>query len=345
MLELDVEKVRLELIERWEKFRPNITPVTFARIDGQNVAIKDESQNITNTYKAKHGWMMGLHYLKNVFPKQFIYYLGSTGNAGMADFAFADMLNDMLGEQKVLVANFFPKHYDSKSLGPDSMGRFTDGKKFRKIMENFRSGKLIQVDFKEKYWFGQACLDKLNDIGIRAGRENSMDITEGFKPTYKQIMEEFAEQIIKKYNYIPKTLAIIQFGAGMLYDDSKAVVQERNLPIKVIAVSTGNPETIADKICDNSQSWQESIQNLREKGFTRAKNSGDKIYQVGEQEILYALIQLRQLDIESEPSGAAGMAIIPRIQEIIGQYYDLITVINTGNGIKNCAHNPVILKK
>jgi hypothetical protein len=345
MLEQDVEKARKELLERWQKVRPSETPVIFANVNGQDIAIKDESQNITDTYKAKHGWMMGLHYLQTVFPNPFVYFLGSTGNAGIADFAFADMLNEMLGEKKVVVANFFPLHYDRKLLGPDSMGRFTDGKRFREAMEQSRSGRLIQVDFKEKYWFGQPCLDKMNELGMRVTSENSMDITEGFKPTYTQVMKEFVKQIKARYGYVPRTLAIVQFGAGMLYDDSKAVVQERNLPIDLIAVSTGNTETIADKICDSSQSWQESLSDLRDRGFTRAKNSRDRIYQVGEQEILYALMQFRQLGIESEPSGAAGMAIVPRIKEIITKPYDLVAVINTGNGIMKCAYDSIVSRK
>jgi len=326
---------RENLIRRWNELKPKETPVAFANIDGRAVAIKDESQNETGTYKAKHGWMMGLDYLKNHYPNPFIYYLGSTGNAGIADFAYADKLNEMLGEKKILVVNFYPLHYDSKSLGPDSMGRFTDGKRFREEMENYKSGKLIQVDFNKTYWFGQPCIDKMKELGINATSSNSRDITEGFKPTYNQVMQEFIEQIRKKYGRIPRTLAVIQYGAGMLYDDSKSVA--KGLPIDFIAISTGNRLTIADKICDCSETWQESQKDLREKGFTKAKNSGDIIYHVNDPEILNALKQFRELRIESEPSGAAGIAILPRIEKILGKSYELIAVINTGNGIMKCS--------
>ena len=165
-----------------------------------------------------------------------------------------------------------------------------------------------------------------------------MDITEGFKPTYTQVIEEFVAQIKERYHNIPRTLAIIQFGAGMLYDDSKSVVRSRHLPIDVLAVSTGDPETIADKICDVSETWQESITDLRERGITRARNSGDTIHHVREQEMLYALAQFHELGLEAEPSGAAGMAMVPRIEEITRKKYDLVMVINTGNGIKETAY-------
>lgn len=321
--------MREELIRKWDKIKPTQTPVIFVDFNGQKIAIKDESQNITDTYKAKHGWMMGKHYLENVFPKKFLYYLGSTGNAGLADFAYADKLNEMIGEEKVLVANFYPEHYETKILGPDSFGRFTDGKRFREEMEKYKSGKVIQVNFKEKYWFGQPCLEKMKEMGLDTTK--TMDITEGFQPTYEQVFKEFTEQIRKQYGTIPRTLAIVQFGAGMLYNDSKAVA--KNL-MDFMAVSTGNKNTIADKICDSSESWQESLDDLIRKGFTKAKNSGDNIYHVDEEEIKSALNYFRSLGIEAEPSGAAGMAMAPKIKG-----YDLIAVVNTGNGIKKTSHH------
>jgi hypothetical protein len=322
-------KTKKELIEKWQS--PNASPVIFTCINGQDIAIKDESQNITDTYKARHGWMMGLHYLENHFPDPFVYYIISTGNAGLADFVFADKLNELIGEQKITVVNFYPKDYDSKILGPDSEGRFTDGKKFREIMDEYKSGRIIQVDFSKKL-SENFCLEEMVRHGIDV--ENCLDITEGFNPTYTQVMKEFIQQIKEKYGHIPRTLAIIQFGAGMLYDDSKAVAGDL---IDFVAVSTGNKETIADKICDSAGIWQENLHDLREKGFTRAKNTGDKIFHVEEQEILYAMAQFKELGIEAEPSGAAAMAMTPRFGS-----YDLIAVINTGNGIKKCAYKSVI---
>lgn len=345
-----------ELIKEWNKIKPKETPLVFTNITGKKIVIKDESVNLSSTYKDKHGWAMGLDYLKNHFPNPFIYYLGSTGNAGFSDFLYAEKLNKLLGEKKVLVVNFYPGHYDDKILGPDSFSRFTDGKRFREEMERFKSGKLIQVDFRKKYWFDDfkrgytPCLDKMNEfemgkeIGInKISRENSKDITEGFKPTYFQVMEEIISQIKGKLGRIPKTLAIIQFGAGMLYDDSKEVVKKNDVPIDIIAVSTGNKDTIADKICDSSETWQESLKDLLKKGVTRAKNSGDKIFQVNESEILDSLKILRKLNIEAEPSGGVGlaMAISSKLNNLIKNFqnYELIVVINTGNGLKKSSLN------
>ena len=334
---------RQKLIRKWEEYKPPITPVVFARFEDQEVSIKDESQNLTDTYKARHGWMLGLHYLLKHFPHNFLYYLGSTGNAGIADFAYADLLNNLLGEDKVIVANFYPQHYDAKLLGPDSKGRFTDGKRFRKEMEKYRSGRLIQVDFRERYWFDDfksgvtPCLDKMIELGLDVSR--SLDITEGFKPTYCQVMQEYAEQIKHRFGKIPKTLLVVQYGAGMLYDDSKLVVQ--GLPIDVMAISSGDPKTIADKICDVSESWQKSIVDLREIGYTTARSSGDKIYHVTEQEILFAMQMFKEIGIEAEPSGAAGMGIVPRLRAT-NRDYDLVAVINTGNGIKKTAFDTLM---
>ncbi len=334
-----------ELIQQWLRYKPKETPTKSTKINNKKVIIKDESKNITGTYKAKHGWMMGLDYLINHFPNKFTYYIGSTGNAAMGDFAYADILNNLLGEELVRVVCFYPLHYDNKVLGPNSEGKTITGFDVRKKLESFKSGKVLQVDFKEKYWFDDfqnnytPCLDLMNEKGLKVNRNNSKDITEGFQPTYKQVMEEFAIQIKNQYGKIPRTLAIIQFGAGMLYDDVKEVIEENNYSIDVIAVSTGNINTIADKICDSSESWQENIRDLMKKGFTLAKNSGDKIYHLSENEIRKGLQICRKINIEAEPSGAASLGFIDRINETIKKEYDLIAIINTGDGIKNSLFN------
>jgi len=356
---INIGKERKRLIMEWIGKKPKLTPMIELDLTNSchKILIKDEGKNSTETYKDKHGWMMGLDYLKNHFPEQFVYYLGSTGNAGLADFAFADELNRLIGEKRVMVANFYPMHYDGKILGPDSKGRFTDGRKFRECMEGFLSGRVIRVDFKKRYWFDDLdkgvtpCLDKMNElsvgeeIGISSiTRFNSRDITEGFDPTYHQVMEEIAGQLKEKYGRIPRALMIVQFGAGMLYEDSKALARAKGLPIDLMAVSTGNRETIADKICDSSETWQENLRDLRCKGFTKSKKDGSRIYNVTEREILFALKTMGKHDIEAEASGAAGlaMALSDRLGDIVAnddnlgglEDYELVVVINTGNGIK-----------
>jgi threonine synthase len=328
-----------ELLDKWLELKPKITPIIFKKLNTHTIAIKDESKNSTGTYKAKHGWMMGLDYLTNYYPQSFTYYLGSTGNAAIADFAYADLLNKLLQSKKVTVVCFYPKHYDEKTLGPDSQGQYSTGLAVRKKLEAYTSGVTLQVDFKEKYWFDNfetgytPCLDLMNKKGLSTTKTNSKDITEGFNPTYKQVMEEFTEQIQNKFGRMPKTLAVVQFGAGMLYDDTKIVVQEKNLSIDLLAVSTGNVNTIADKICDTSESWQKSLIDLKRKGHTYAKTSGDIIHHVTEKEIYEGLKICKNLNISAEPSGAASLGILERIEEITNTNYELIAVINTGNGI------------
>ncbi len=323
--------IRKDLLNKLELRRPEDGQVIFTYLDGQRLAIKDESQHATDTYKDWHGWGMDVDYVKNRHPKKFIYYLVSTGNAGMSDLYFADELNKILGEEKITVVVFYPKHYDTKLLGPDSKRRWTNGKRFREEMERY--GKVIQVDFNERFWSRQACLDRMNEEGIPATPENSMDITEGFKPTYDQIMENFGAQIIKKFGYFPRTLAVKQFGAGMLYDDCKAVARRHRWPVDFLAVSTGNKDTIADKICDVSETWQESRSDLMTNGYTIARNSGDRIYQVSDQDIFWAMEQFDSRGLESSPSGASGLAGVRTAKQIVGKRYELIATIGTGNEI------------
>ena len=149
-------------------------------------------------------------------------------------------------------------------------------------------------------------------------------------------------------DFFPQTLLVTQFGAGMLYDDCKQYIQEQKLPIDILPVSTGNIDTIADKICDVSGRWQESAEALLEEGWTVSKATGNKIYHVKDQEILLALQQYRspKINIEAEPSGASSLGIFPRLEEILGeeryQQYDLFAFINTGNGIKNTAYKNIL---
>lgn len=134
---------------------------------------------------------------------------------------------------------------------------------------------------------------------------------------------------------MPRTLAVIQFGAGMLYEDSLQVVAEADVPIDVVAVSTGNSDTIADKIHDASQTWQTSVADLRNMGKTTSRKDGSPIYHVSENEIIEALGLMGSYGVPAEPSGAAGLAIVPRIEDIVGKKYELIAVINTGDGLQN----------
>ena len=69
-----------ELLKKWEEKRPPQTPVSFASLNGQQIAIKDESKNLTETYKDEHGWMIGPDYLTNYYPRNRVYYLVSKGN-------------------------------------------------------------------------------------------------------------------------------------------------------------------------------------------------------------------------------------------------------------------------
>jgi hypothetical protein len=323
-----------KLLKEWNLNKPK-TPIVFISINNQDIIIKDESKNITNTYKARHGWMMGLHYLKNIFPNNFTYYIVSTGNAVMADFAYGDLLNKLINKKKITVVNFYPVHYDLKKLGPDSKGKYVFGKELKKKMQKYNCGKIISVDFNERYWSGKACINKMKELKMNINKNNLLDITEGFKPTYKDIMEELIEQIRVKYPIFPKTLLVLQFGAGILYHDSKEVINQNNFPIDILAVSTGNINSIADKIVDCSETWQENIKTLREKGFTFSRKYKDRIYHVEEQEIVTALNKFRELNIDAEPSGAVGFAILPRLNKITNKKYDLIAFINTGNGINN----------
>lgn len=79
---------------------------------------------------------------------------------------------------------------------------------------------------------------------------------------------------------------------------------------------------------------------------TTAIKSGDRIHHVEDQEILYAMSRFRDNKgsigggkiINSEPSGASAIAMIPRVVHEAKVKHDLIATINTGNGIERYAY-------
>ena len=137
-MSIDIERVRL--IKEWEVHKPKISPIIFTSIDGNVVVVKDESVHPTGTYKALHGWMLGMHYLQNNFPNPFNYYLTSTGNAVMADFYYTKLLNRLINQRvnssfdPLRTFSFFPAEYKDKLFGPDSNGKFLHGKDLIKFL-------------------------------------------------------------------------------------------------------------------------------------------------------------------------------------------------------------------
>ena len=335
------EQCKDELLRKWHQIGPPSPgsrfpepqfPIKISSFAGKPLIIKDESNQRTGTYKDWHGWMMGKDYLQNHFPNPFFYYLASTGNAAVSDAVFSDELNKILGEELVTVVNFYPHQYSGKLLGPDSYGRFANSNEVRKFL--LGKIKLLEVDYDEKVWSGKNCLDRMLREGFAVTPENSRDITEGFNPTYSRVMKEFAVQIRQEYARIPKTLLVVQFGAGMLYYDCKSVIEDRGWPIDIIGCTAGNPETIADKVHDYAGLWLNGHDKLVEEGQAIARKDDSLIHHVDDQSILRAMAHFGRIGIDAEPSGAAGLALFHKKPELV-KGYDLIAVINTGNGIKN----------
>lgn len=330
---MGINQQRAELLIKWGRLRPH-SEVKVSSFEGKSLIIKDESTQKTGTYKDWHGWMLGQHYIQNHFPNPFFYYLTSTGNAAVSDAVFAEELNGILGKEKVNVVNFYPLQYSGRLLGPDSFGRFANSDNVKEFLQT--KLKLLEVDYDKKIWSGKNCLERMLEENLPVTLDNSREITEGFNPTYLVVMKEFAAQIEMQHGKIPRTLLVIQFGAGMLYYDCKSVINAQGLPIDVIGCTAGNPETIADKVHDYSGLWIDGHDKLVENGSATARKDNGLIHHVDDQNILRAMDYFKNHGIDSEPSGAAGLALLYKKPELV-KNYDLIAIINTGNGIKKFA--------
>ncbi len=308
----------------------------------KNLFVKDETTNITHTFKDRLAHEMLSPILNEInLGKQITkttFGSISYGNTAFSMGNYCDILNDLFGSEVVNAISFIPLEIKSKTFGPDTSGKHMQASEMLNKVNNVCH--LIEIDLTGKVY-------RENDLKVLARNsgycyEKYIDVTEGLnRVSYEGVISEVIEQQFKQ---VPDYI-IVPFGAGILCDEIKDYIQDHKLSSKVIPVSSGNPDTIAIMLygpiwvnCKDLLKNGKTLTNhdkIDRKGRIRESYC---VYNVNDYEILSILPQLNDLNISCEPSAASGFAILHRLHEIAPEFdrnKHSVLVINTGNSFLN----------
>lgn len=303
------------------------TPLFRLNIDGNsNVYLKDESSNPTNTFKDR---LAELAISSAVNPTLFASI--SYGNTAVS---FAHRLSD---DPNHIFLAFVPNGFKNFVFGPSSFGTFIKGQDYLNFILSKKSH-VIEVDLMDQI-LRPADLKAMADMhGIGKSLE-FCDVTEGLEqPAYAAIVEEALMQMPIHPDY-----CVIQFGAGILANETIDVLRRICRHTKIFPISTPDPESIAKMLF--GPIWVDS-KELRRDGFapnrhqlpdrTGAVRPPYKVFLVTEDAIEAGLKIASDNSISAEPSGAASLGFVRSLRTIDPNYspsQHSVLLVNTGNGI------------
>jgi len=300
--------------------------------------IKDESTNPTHTFKDRLSFHLIKQFVKDI-EKNKKNYFGciSYGNTAYSLGYYCNEINKLYNKEICEAIVFVPSKLKEKTLGPDTDGKYV--KAISMLKEISRYCKIIKIDIDKKFYTDNDLLEKAKcrfpEIEI------FKNISEGLEyPVYDELFIESVDDLKTVPDYI-----IVPFGAGILCNEIIDYINDRKLKTKVIPVSTGNPNSIALMLY--GPYWVDTKSLLQYGKGETLYNKIDKkgrlrepyyVYNIQEEDILDSLIELKKLQISSEPSAAAGFAMVKNIKNIYSKFdpkKDVVLVINTGNGLLN----------
>ncbi|PIR03800.1 MAG: hypothetical protein COV59_03965 [Candidatus Magasanikbacteria bacterium CG11_big_fil_rev_8_21_14_0_20_39_34] len=334
-----------ELQQAEKVVKPGNTPIIVPRetIYGiKNLLIKDESKNPTHTFKDRLAYEMIRPLLEEIrqgkIPKPITFGSISYGNTARSMGYYVSLLNEMAGYEVSRAVAFIPPKLEKKTFGPDTSSSVVTAKEV--IGHLHDTCEIVPIDLSKKIY-------RSKDIENLAKKHKKVigefvDITEGLnRPAYVNIIIEAIEQQLR----FSPDYVIVPFGAGILCNEVIDYVDEHKLKTKVIPVSSGDPNTIAVMLY--GPIWVDT-EELFVKGqaLTRHEPIDKKgrhrtqytVYHVTDEEICSAMNELKKNNIDAEPSGASGIAILNRLKTIDPNFNpDIHTVltINTGDSLLN----------
>lgn len=334
-----------ELQQAEKVVKPGNTPIVVPRetIYGiKNLLIKDETKNPTHTFKDRLAYEMIRPLLEQVRqgkkPETVTFGSISYGNTAKSMGYYVSLLNKMAGQEVSRAVAFVPPKIEKKIFGPDSNEATIKAKEV--INSIGQTCDIVPIDLSKKVY-------RSSDLEALAREHKKVvgefvDITEGLnRPAYVNIIIEAVEQQLR----FSPDYVIVPFGAGILCNEVIDYVNEHKLKTKVIPVSSGDPETIAVMLY--GPIWVDTAKLLRDgEALTRHEPIDRKgrprnqytVYHVSDEEILAAMKVLKKNDIDAEPSGASGIAILSRLKKIDSAFdpnNHTVLVINTGDCLLN----------
>lgn len=310
--------------------------------EAKHLLIKDETKNPTHTFKDRLAYEMVRPLFEQLErgeePTVTTFGSISYGNTAKAMGFFVSELNKLARKEIARAIAFVPPHLSEKVFGPDTEGRTISAKTIIEDLEKICT--VVPIDLSKKVY-------RSEDLEQLARKHNAVigefvDITEGLnRPAYVNIIIEAIE---KQLDSVPDYV-IVPFGAGILCNEIIDYVNDKQLPTKVIPVSSGNPNTIAVMLygpiwVDTEKLESEGKALTRHEPIDRKGRKREQyvVYNVSDNYIRDALSELRKASIIAEPSGASGIALLKRLKNIHPEFNPekhSVLVINTGNGLLN----------
>lgn len=289
------------------------------------VWVKDESASPTGTFKdrltvealARHG--AGI-----------VFGCISYGNTAHSFAAAAQNHAD------VDVVWFAPLGFATWKLGPSTAGTKVLGVELMERLA-YLGAHVVEIDLEARYWDDAALRDEAQRLGLLAGRP-FLNVTEGigyrcYAPIFEEALDAMPE---------PPRVCTVQFGAGILAEEAMEVFVRRSPATVVVAISTPHPQSLARMLY--GPIWIDT-DALREQGVAMSGSGRHgraeprvtfPVHAVAEEDVRRGLDLATSLGLSAEPSGAAGLGFLERLEDVVPGYrtgHDSVLVINTGNGL------------
>lgn len=330
--------------------------------------LKDESSpliNTTHTFKDRQPQALA-KLLPAQYPGRKITVAAmSTGNTAYSISRFVQEYNKTIGQKLARAVIFIPDTLEKRSyFGPDTELRTISTEEYIATLEEMAT--VVRLNFLEKNRFGNPkYLESLAlaQESLKRGLVDDLfiDVTEGLETAaflnkqeisaftdddyvrkekmgiraYEPVIAEAVEKMRSQYNATPDVI-VTQFGAGILYNEIVQYCKDHSIKAQIVPVAVGSSVSAADKIY--ASFWVDHVEKMAFMGTSHSKHVRypATVHGVEDWELGRAL-SICSGKIDAEISGIAGLAILYRLEKILGQ--DVrdknVLVINTGNGIPN----------
>lgn len=300
----------------------------------KHLYVKDESVHPNGTFKDR----LSRKALEQ-YPSNTILAVISYGNTAisLARLVAESNASRQAGYQVIV---FVPKGFENWSFGPSSQGTTISAEQV--LAELKRLAHIISYDSTSQVFRDE----DLRTLAVQSGFDgkNFVNLTEGLSVSaYVDIIKEVVSQLGRAPD-----VCVVPFGAGILCNEIKDYLDSIGHG-SVIPLSVAAPSSLARMLY--GPIWVDT-EELRRAGSAFSRHvSPDRtgavrhpypVFLVREEEILDGLEIAKNAGISAEPSGAAGLGILRRLKEIhprLDPDWDLVVVINTGNGIDGFLKN------
>lgn len=334
----------------------------------KHLYLKDESSgeiNETHTFKDRQPQALARLLPDQYSGRHIVIAAMSTGNTAFSIAHFVREYNSKAGKQLARAVIFVPDTLEQRRyFGPDTSMRTVRTKDYMDVLEGM--GTVVRLNFQEKNSFGRSkylesltlakeCLQRglVEDlfIDVTEGLETAAVLTreeiEKFsekdyilKPklgirAYEPVISEAITELKKEYDVAPDII-VTQFGAGILYNEVVQYCKDNEVNAEIVPVAVGSAASVADKIY--ASFWVDRVEGMQFMGTAHSKHIRYPavVHGVEDWELGRAL-EMCGGKIDAEISGVAGLAILHRLENILGKDVRSlhVLVINTGNGIPN----------